>query len=89
VLVPVTLLGEYYWTARAVDELGEASDWAVPFRFVATGDQDTGPVVDPDSFVGGSGCKGCASSMSATERPTTLWLLALLPGALLVRRRRR
>ncbi len=88
VLVPTTLEGEYYWTARAVDEFGAASAWATPFRFEATGDQDTGPVIDPDSFVGGSGCAGCGSSVSATETPAIWWLLALLPGLMVVRRRR-
>jgi len=88
VLVPQTLLGEYWWTARAVDDRGDASAWAEPFRFVATGDQDTGPIVDPDSFVGGGGCKACASSVSADQAPAVLWILALLPGVLIARRRR-
>ncbi|MCO4769605.1 MAG: PKD domain-containing protein [Deltaproteobacteria bacterium] len=89
VLVPETLLGEFYWTARAVDDRGAASDWAEPFHFIATGDSDSGPFIDPDSFVAGAGCKACASSVSAADEPATLWLLALLPAAMLVRRRRR
>ena len=89
VLVPETLLGEYYWTARAIDEFGAASEWVTPNRFIATGDQTSGPVIDPDSFVGGSGCNGCAGSVSGASAPMAVWLLALLPGLLAVRRRRR
>ena len=56
---------------------------------MATGDQGTGPVVDPDSFVGGGGCKGCQGSMSADgEAPSAWWLMLLVPGLLAVRRRR-
>ena len=89
VLVPETLLGEYYWTARAVDEFGAASEWATPNRFIATGDQVSGPVIDPDSFVGGSGCSGCGGSVGGSGAPAAVWLLALLPGLVAVRRRRR
>ena len=89
VLVPENLEGEYFWTARAVDEFGDASEWAVPNRFTATGDTTTGPVIAPDSFVGGSGCSGCSGSVSGSVTPTAVWLLALLPGFLAVRRRRR
>jgi len=88
VLVPETLLGEYFWTARAVDEDGAASAWATPFQFTATGDGDNGPYIDPDSFVSGGGCAGCTSSVGASETPAAVWLLALLPGLMVVRRRR-
>ncbi|MCO4769607.1 MAG: PKD domain-containing protein [Deltaproteobacteria bacterium] len=88
VLVPETLLGVYYWTARARDDEDGVSDWAIPNEFTATGDSDSGPFIDPDSFVGGAGCKACASSVSAADQPATLWLLALLPVAMLARRRR-
>jgi len=87
-LVTQTLLGEYYWSARAIDEEGEASEWATPNRFIATGDGDSGPFVDPDSFVSGGGCSGCLSSVSGAEAPAAVWLLALLPGLLVIRRRR-
>ena len=86
--VPETLLGEYWFTARAVDDRGEASEWAVPFRFIATGDQDTGPFIDPDSFVSGGGCGACAGSVSPMEQPAAWWLVALMPVALVWRRRR-
>jgi len=88
VAIPETLVGEYWWTARAVDEFGAVTPWAESFRFTATGDTDTGPIIDPDSFVGGGGCKGCVGSVSPVDSPATWWLVALIPAAALMRRRR-
>jgi len=82
--VDVDLEGEVFWTARAVDEHGAASDWAEPWRYRAPGygiDDGTG-----DGVTGGSGCD-CASSVSG-ESSNTAWLLLLLPLAGLARRRR-
>ena len=63
-------------------------DAEAPFTFITTGDQDTGPFVDPDSFVAGAGCRACAGSVSPVDEPATWWLVALLPVAMLWRRRR-
>ena len=71
-LVDVDLEGDYYWTARAVDEYGAASEWAEPV-FVTVG----------NGFYSG-GC-ACAST-STSERPA--WaLMPLLMMGLLIRRR--
>lgn len=71
-LVDVDLEGDYFWTARAVDEYGAASEWAEPL-FVTVG----------NGFYSG-GC-ACAST-STSERPA--WaLMPLLMMGLLIRRR--
>ena len=70
--------GEYFWSARAVDGPGAGSEWQTPnrFRLDAT-------VGAPDPT--GPEC-GCASS--GRDVPPTTWLVALLPLALVLRRRR-
>jgi MYXO-CTERM domain-containing protein len=79
------LEGTVYWSARALDERGAASDWVAPWMLVL----DTGEPIgsDPDVVLTG-GCESCASSVSG--RPSLrsgLWAALLLP-LLVVRRRR-
>ena len=82
--VDINLAGDLYWSARAVDEDGAASDWAAPFAFHAPE-----PVLgddDPASDVG-VGCD-CESSLAAGSPGSLAWLLALVLGAGVTRRRR-
>jgi PKD repeat protein len=80
----MSLQGEVYWTARAVDERGAASEWADPWMLILdTGEPDA---LDPDVLLTG-GCEACVSSISSDPTPERgLWLLLFLPLAL--RRRR-
>ena len=76
----VALSGTVYWTARAVDEFDEASEWAEPFAYsvAVPGDDDD----DDDD----GGPDGCACSTEGGSSPGLLALLLLLVPV--VRRRR-
>ncbi|MCO4769478.1 MAG: hypothetical protein KDA24_05560, partial [Deltaproteobacteria bacterium] len=79
------LAGEVFWTARAVDENGAASDWAAPWRYTAPpGDIGDGT---GDGVTAGSGGCSCDSSLVADDS-SSAWALLLLPLLGLVRRRR-
>jgi hypothetical protein len=72
----VTLSVAGWWTARAVDERGAASDWAEPRRLTVGSDEPTGDeTISPDC--------GCTTMVGAS--PSAVWLLPLL----FARRRRR
>ena len=73
--VPEDLAGEMFWTARAVDEHGAASDWAAP-RLVTIG---VGP---------GGGCSQCSAAGESSPVPVHPTLLLLFPAVVLLRRRR-
>ena len=69
--------GDLFWSARAVDAMGSASEWAPPFTLAIEG-----PVSNPD----GVGC-GCDFTENGTE-PVGLLGLVVLLGAAGLRRRR-
>ncbi len=81
------LTGVVYWTARAVDERGAASDWAEPWMLTA----DTGEPVgaQPDDILTG-GCGACSpeASMASADSPLGFVALAMLLLVPAVRRRR-
>ncbi len=80
---------EYFWSARAVDERGAASTYLTPNRFVTDGDPGAVQPEDPDGYTAGVGaCSSCQGSVIGADAPATAWLLALVPAALLLRRRR-
>jgi hypothetical protein len=86
--VDPALEGTLYWSARSVDELGAASDWATPFALTVTG-ADIGDDDDDDDDGGTPGTDGgcdCESSVAGAPAPASLLLLLLAPLAL--RRRR-
>ena len=76
------LNGTYYWSARAVDDQGAASDWAAAWSF-SFDDSDPLPPVD-DTLTGG--CDSCESSLADGSVPTA-WALLLLLVPVLRRRR--
>jgi len=87
--VEVELIGDVYWTARAVDAEGAASEWADSFllRFPqSVGDDDDSAATGDDDDDGGEGC-ACGSSI-AGSRGGVLAFLGLLGLAGTVRRRR-
>ena len=64
--VPQRLEGAHWWTARAVDEQGAASDWATPWSFVAPGGE-----TEP----------GCQCESSVVHGPAIgIWVLLPLVG---------
>lgn len=76
--------GTWYWSARAVDEFGAASDWAAAGSFEVEGADDTGGVPDTgDDTPGGDGC-GCDSSGAALP----VALVSVLAAVATSRRRR-
>jgi hypothetical protein len=86
--VDTNLDGELYWSARAVDEFGEASEWALPFSLTVRGGEPD--VAAPIPVLGGGGPVDCSCSSSiagvgASGNAAAL-LLLLLPLA--ARRRR-
>jgi hypothetical protein len=85
--VDVDLADEVFWTARAIDENGAASDWAEPWRYRAPeGGIGSG---DGDAFTGGAGGCDCAEAgSSVVGSGSSAWALLLLPLLGLVRRRR-
>ncbi len=87
--VDQNLDGDLYWSARAVDEYGAASEWALPFAIKVEGGE---PEVEiPPDVLGGSGpvdCS-CSSSLVAVAHEGQAGLLALLLLPALSRRRRR
>jgi len=74
------LSGVVFWSARAVDEFGAASDWATPVRFVVAVSE---PVVVPPPQDEGSACS------SAGTQPIAPAVLALFAGLVLGLARRR
>ena len=99
-MTPDLAAGTYYWSARAVDEFGAASEWAPAWSFdVAsdTGDPDTGNDtgdgidtggnVDTGAFAKGGSC-GCAYGSGSGSAPGGVaGMLGLLGFALIKRRR--
>ena len=85
--VDAVLEGEVFWSARAVDDDGEDSAWATPWRYVVptAGDDDDASGDDDDDGTG-TGCD-CASSVVGDGASTWALLLLALPVALLRRRR--
>jgi len=87
--VDTNLNGDLYWSARAVDEFGAASEWALPFTLTVQGGEPE--VVIPDEVLGGGGPVDCSCSSSIVAASPSghaaLLLLLLLP--LSARRRRR
>ena len=82
--------GEWFWSARSVDDGGAASEYQVPNRFLTDGDPGKVDPEDPNGYTAGVGaCSSCQSSVIGADAPAAVWLLALIPGVLLVRRRRR
>jgi PKD repeat protein len=87
--VDSNLNGALYWSARSVDEFGEASEWAVAFALVVEGGE---PEVSlPQEVLGGGALAGCSCASSVAGRLPLrgLALLLLLLAPLAVRRRRR
>lgn len=68
-----------YWSARAVDEFGAASDWAEPFQLTV----DVSDPARPDPVN-----EACACQSSLVSQPSSAGLLALLGLVGFVRRRR-
>jgi PKD repeat protein len=84
--VDMALDGALWWSARAVDELGAASDWAPAWSFSVA--EEALPPAGPDTITtGGVGCD-CEASVAgmATGAGPAVLLLGLL--GLAVRRRR-
>ncbi len=76
---------EYFWSARSVDDRGAVSEYQVPFRFVTDGDPGQVDPVDPDGYTAGVGaCSACQSSVIGADAPAAVWLLALVPAALVL-----
>ncbi len=84
-LVDVNLEGTVYWTARAVDLDGAASDWATPWSYVAPS-ESVPPTGDDDDDDDDAGCD-CQNSVGGVGA-TGLWAFALLLPLGLLRRRR-
>jgi hypothetical protein len=83
----VNIEGEVYWTARAVDERGAASDYADPWLLTLDSGEPDGPTVD-DILTGGCvACAGEASVVSA-DNPVGFLAMAMILLIPLVRRRR-
>ena len=78
--VDATLEGTVYWSARARDELGATSEFAVPFVYEAP-TESSAP--SDDGTVDGCDCQSRVGGGAGS----TVWLLALVPAVL--RRRRR
>jgi PKD repeat protein len=83
----VNLLGEVYWTARAVDDRGAASAYADPWLLTLDSGEPDGPTVD-DILTGG--CAACAgeASFASADNPAGFLALALLLLVPAIRRRR-
>ncbi len=84
-LVDANLQGTVYWTARAVDLDGAASDWATPWSYVAP-TEAVPPAGDDDDDDDGTGCD-CQTSVAGGARTGLLALALLLPLGMLRRRR--
>ncbi|MCO4772433.1 MAG: PKD domain-containing protein, partial [Deltaproteobacteria bacterium] len=77
-LVNVNISGTVYWTARAVDADGAASEWAGAWSY--TGPSETEAPGDDDDDDDGAGCE-CQSDMGATPGSALAALALLLPLA--------
>ena len=78
--VDQTLIGEVFWSARAVDETGAASDWAPAFRLVvSTGEPTLDEILD-EVLGGGAGgdFSDCNCSSSVAGEPALVSRLALV-----------
>ena len=84
--VSVNLEGTLYWSARAVDADGAASEWAAPWSLVAPTSEVAGDDDDDDDDDGGTGCD-CAASVADASAPSWALLLLLVPAVALRRRR--
>jgi len=82
--VDTTLQGDVWWSARATDEHGAASDWAAPRLYRAPTETVAGD--DDDSGVSTTAGCDCRNDLGASPGGAT-WALALL-GVLGLRRRR-
>ena len=86
--VDTNLDGELYWSARAVDEFGAASEWALPFSLTVQGGEPD--IAIPGPVLGGGGPVDCSCSSSlagaGSSGNAAALLLLLLPLA--ARRRR-
>jgi len=76
--------GEMYWSARAVDEHGEASDWAAPWPLSVSSAEPAIEIDDLELLTGGCSCQ--SSLVPARSKASPLLLLVLLAVGL--RRRR-
>ncbi len=88
--VDSNLNGDLYWSARAVDEFGEASEWAAPFALKVEGGEPNVEV--PEDVLGGGALEGCDCSMGSADGGLpvrALALLALFMVPITLRRRRR
>ena len=83
--VDVELDGELFWSARAVDELGAASEWAAASSFTVGGGE-LPPTDDDGITTGGASCDCESSVVGASGGGPAVLLLGLL--ALGIRRRR-
>ena len=85
---PELAMGDFYWSARAVDEIGGASEWADAFM-LTVGDGTIGDDDDddsaPDVTTGGVGCDCENSLVGGAGAPAGLLLLVF---GLVLRRRR-
>ena len=83
----VNLVGEVYWTARAVDDRGAASAYAEPWLLTLDSGEPDGPTVD-DILTGG--CAACAgeASFASADNPAGFLALSLLLLVPAIRRRR-
>ena len=80
---------EYFWSARSVDGRGAFSAYQTPNRFLTDGDPGKVEPEDPNGYTAGVGaCSSCQGSVIGADAPAAAWLVALLPGVLLLRRRR-
>jgi hypothetical protein len=83
----INLQGTVYWSARAVDDRGAASEWADAWMLILdTGDPD-GPNPD-DLLTGGCGCDDAEASFASADSPAGFLALALLLLVPAIRRRR-
>lgn len=82
--VDVTLEGDVWWTARAIDEHGATSEWAAARRYAAP----TETVVGDDDDSATNTTAGCDCRNDVGQTGGGAWALALL-GLVAVRRRRR
>ena len=79
-------IGELYWSARAVDEHGAASDWAATWPLTVPSGEPEIETLDGVELLSG-GC-ACEASVLGSATPTS-WLLLGLLGLVPRARRRR
>ena len=74
-------VGAYYWSARAVDEVGGSSDWAAPFRL-----EIAAPPGDDDDVIDACACE--EATLVGSSNPRSTWLVLGIALAFGLRRRR-